>query len=463
MNALRLLDLFSGAILIALLVLVILAEWFGVRGTAPYSAGLCLALLALFTPRVPFSRQVFVAFGLILAFVAWLSDPLWLDRTVAALRSAAFIAAFLTALTALRNVAETSESIRQCGRFLARQRPGRRYLALTFGGHLFALLLSYGSMVLLGHIVKEHVRKDENPEIAFHRTKRMLLAIQRGFVSTLPWSPLALAVAISTTIVPGSSWSGAVPACLVSAVILFGTGWALDTIFKPRISGPLPPSDYPEGGWSAVLPLLVLLAVLGFLVVSISMATEIRAVAVVLVVVPAVSIGWAILQNANRGVSTETLGGHVSRFLTADLPGFRAEFVLIMMAGFIGSLGSVLLRPLMSSLGLDLHAIPGQLILVAVLWLIPLAGQIGMNPIMSVSIMAPLIPPAAEIGVDPNAIIVAITSGWALAGASSPFTATTVFIGAMGGVSASRVGLDWNGPYTIICGILLSLWIVILT
>lgn len=463
MKAPRIVDLIAGAVLIALLILVILSEWVGMKGTDPYSATLCILLLALFAPRVGFSRKVFIAFGLILAALAWLSDPLWLDRIVSALRSAAFIAAFLTALTTLRNVAETSESIRECGRFLARQRPGRRYLALTFGGHLFALLLSYGSLVLLGHIVKENVQEEQNPEIRFHRTKRMLLAIQRGFLSTLPWSPFALAIAISTTIIPGATWSGAVPACLVSSAILFGTGWALDTIFKPRLSGPVPPRDYPAGGWSAVFPLVVLLAVLGFLVVSTSMVTGIRAVAVVLVVVPAVSIGWAILQDRALGGSPETLGGHVSRFFTADLPGFRSEFVLIMMAGFIGSLGSILLRPVMSSLGLDLHGIPGQVILVALIWLIPLAGQIGMNPIMSVSILAPLVPPAAQIGVEPNDIIVAITSGWALAGASSPFTATTVFIGAMGGVSASRVGLDWNGPFTIVCGILLSLWIIVLT
>jgi hypothetical protein len=84
-----------------------------------------------------------------------------------------------------------------------------------------------------------------------------------------------------------------------------------------------------------------------------------------------------------------------------------------------------------------------------------------MNPIMSVSIMAPLLPLPSQMGVAPNDMVLAITSGWALAGASSPFTATTVFIGAMGGVSATRVGLVWNGPYVLICGALLSLWVAI--
>ena len=288
------------------------------------------------------------------------------------------------------------------GRFLARQRPGRRYLALTLGGHAFALVLSYGSLVLLGRIVEDNVRQEENPEIRFHRTKRMLLAIQRGFVSTLTWSPLALGIAISTTIIPGATWSGAVPACLVSSVILFGTGWALDTAFKPRISGVVPRRDYPQGGWLAVMPLLVLLFVLAFFIVAASLVTGIRAVGVILVVVPAVSVGWAILQNRKSVGAPETLGGHLSRFVTSDLPGFRAEFVLIMMAGFIGSLGAALLQPLLPSVGLDLRAIPGRFILVSLIWLIPLAGQLGMNPIMSVSILAPLLPVASQNGGNPQ-------------------------------------------------------------
>ncbi|MBC7331231.1 MAG: DUF2922 domain-containing protein, partial [Synergistetes bacterium] len=39
-----------------------------------------------------------------------------------------------------------------------------------------------------------------------------------------------------------------------------GTGWALDTIFKPRITAPQPVRAAPEGGWVQKLwPLLVLL------------------------------------------------------------------------------------------------------------------------------------------------------------------------------------------------------------
>ncbi len=65
----------------------------------------------------------------------------------------------------------------------------------------------------------------------------MLLAIQRGFGSTLPWSPLSFAVAITTAIIPGTTFvSVAVPG-MVTGFLMAVTGWALDTIFKPRIAG----------------------------------------------------------------------------------------------------------------------------------------------------------------------------------------------------------------------------------
>jgi len=107
--------------------------------------------------------------------------------------------------------------------------------------------------------------------------------------------------------------------------------------------------------------------------------------------------------------------------------------------------------------------VPAWVVLVAIVWIIPLTGLIGMNPILSVSLMAPLLPHAEAMGVTPAAIIVAITSGWALGGASSPYTATTLLVGNIAKVSAWRVGVSWNGVYTLLSGLLLSGWVVVVS
>jgi hypothetical protein len=85
-----------------------------------------------------------------------------------------------------------------------------------------------------------------------------------------------------------------------------------------------------------------------------------------------------------------------------------------------------------------------------------------MNPILSVSLIAPVLPDAAAMGVSPADVILAITGGWALSGASSPFTATTLMVGSLGFVSASHVGLRWNGAYTLLGAVMLSAWVALM-
>lgn len=450
----------TGSLLVATTVLVMLSEWRGGTPPARLSGVIVLLLMLVLAVQVRWTRQIFVLVALLLAGAAFLTRPDWLEMTDAALKSAAFIAAFFTALATLRNASASSGAIQACGRFLAQQPPGRRYLALTIGGQLFGMLLNYGAIVLLGGLAEANARLEPNAEIRSHRVRRMLLAIQRGFVSTLPWSPLAFAMAVSTSLVPGASWAKAAGPCLVSGVILAGLGWALDTIFKPRLSVPAPPRPAPGATWLSLWPLVALLGILVLGVGGLHLATGVRAVGVVMLVVPALSLAWIALQNApHRPLATTA--GRVAAYIATDLPEYRSEIVLLMMAGFIGTLGARLISPLAEASGIDLAAVPGWQILIAIVWIIPLTGQIGMNPILTVSFLAPMLPDAARLGVSPSDIIVAITAGWALSGASSPYTATTLLIGSIGKVSALHVGLRWNGAYTLVCGAALSVWVAI--
>ena len=303
-------------------------------------------------------------------------------------------------------------------------------------------------------------RAEPDAEIRGHRIRRMLLAIQRAFVSTLPWSPLSFAMAISISTVPGASWAQALGPGLVTSALIAGIGWGLDTAFKPRLSGPRPPRRAPEGSWALMLPLVALLGILVAGVVGLSLVTEVRIVGLVVVVVPVIALVWIVVQHRAEH-PVRAVAARVSRYVTAELPGYRGELTLLMMAGYIGTVGSALLGPAMARAGLDLSAIPAWVILVSFVWLIPLLGQAGMNPILAVTLIAPLIPGAESLGVTPTAIVVALTAGWALSGASSPFTATTLLIGSFAGISAARVGWVWNGAYTLLCAIVLSLWVAV--
>lgn len=456
------LDRLTGSLILLVSLAVVVAEWSGGRALYLAAGGGVVLFLVLAAGRVPKGRWPFLAVSLGLALWAALSRDDAAAILAKALVSAAFIAGFFVALAWLRHAAGGSPAIQRCGQYLSEQPPGRRYAALTVGGHLFGLVLSYGSIALLGSLAEASAAREPNKEIAAIRARRMLLAIQRGFISTLPWSPLAFAVAISLSLVPGASWAAAVPYCAVTSLLLLTIGWAVDRIVKPRIKGPRPPPQAPAGTRRDLLPLLLLLILLVGTVGVLQAATHLRTIAVVMAVVPTVSLVWIAVQS--RSVADglfRHLAVRVRRFAIEDLIGYRSELVLLTTAGFIGTLGSALVAPLLAATGHDLAALPGWAVMLALVWIIPIAGQLGMNPILAVALIAPLLPEAAELGLQPSALIVAITAGWALSGVTSPYTATTLLIGAFGHVSARRVGLVWNGIYVAVLAVALSAWVVL--
>ena len=462
-----------GLVLIATALAVIVHEWLGLASAADLAAVGALAFLAIATPRARWSRQAFVATGIGLVVIAALSREGWLRLTIDALAQGAFIAAFFIALASLRNPAGTSPAIERCGQYLASQPPGKRYLALTAGGHLFALILSYGAIPLLGGLTESITSREPDKEIAEIRNRRMLLAIQRGFVASLTWSPLAFAMAITTSLIPGSSWGGAAIFAIINAAIVTFVGWSLDTLYKPRLSRPTPPRGRPNGTIRDIRPLLLLLMILFGSVAILEILTGLRIIAIVMLLVPIIAIGWIIVQSRGEAELMSREAGHpdamrrtlfrLAGMASRDIPSFQSELVLLVMAGFIGSLGGALLAPLLAGQSADFSAVPAWLVVAALVWIVPLLGQVGMNPILSVSMLAPLIPSAGAMGISPNSIVVALTAGWALAGASSPFTATTLLVGRLGHTTALRVGLVWNGGFMICAGLALSASVALTT
>lgn len=439
-------------------------EYGGPEAFAWIAGALSLIAIAMSVPKLKRTHFIFIAIGIALTLTAILTRPDWAQGVGRAILGGSLVIGVFTALSALRSAAVGSQEILECGRFLARQPPGLRYAALTMGGHLFGLILLYGAISLLGSLATESTASEPDPEIRYHRTRRMLVAIQRGFISTLTWSPMAFSMVISVALVPGASWGAAVLPCLISSAIMLVGGWALDTIFKPRLSHPPPPRAVEAGSWWLNLrPLLMLLGAVVGGTALLHFVTGVAVIGAVMSLIPVVALIWVWLQALGQHLSPQShLGTRVKQYLLTEVPGYRGEIALLFMAAVIGSLGSFLLAPLVASHGVDLSAVPALAVLIPLIWLIVLAGQIGMNPILAVSLIIPLLPAPAAMGVSPSAVVAAITAGWALSGATSPFTASVLLLGALGKVSPRRAGLVWNGPYILIVGAILSLWVTLL-
>ena len=111
-----------------------------------------LFLLLEFRNQRRYAQVLFLAlFAIGMVGVVLAAEPPHLF--LAGWRRGASYAAFFLALTTLRDAAETSPLVRRCGQHLVAQPPGRRYAALTAGGHVFGITLSYGAIELLAAMV----------------------------------------------------------------------------------------------------------------------------------------------------------------------------------------------------------------------------------------------------------------------------------------------------------------------
>lgn len=455
----------AGLLLAVVMLGMIIFEYSGSHTVAAIAGSVAVLVVLAFCFSVSIKEIIFVVIGVALIIWAMLTHDDWPAGLLKATETATFVIALYCALSALRSAAIGSPAIIECGRFLARQPPGRRYLALTLGGHLFGLILMYGSIALLGSLAVESTANETNPEIKRHRLRRMLVAIQRGFAATLCWSPLTFSMVITLALVPGATWGGVVLPCLVTTFLMIGVGWAMDTIFKPKLSGP-PPTRPPEtGSWFNYLrPLILLLAVVVSGTLILHVTTGVEVIGAVMTLVPAIALIWGYVQaNPTLGPRGQQTARRAGEFLTEELPKYRGQIVLLFMAGFIGSLGAFVLVPAVQSTGLDLTVLPPQLIVVAMVWLVPFTGQIGMNPILAVSLLVPLLPSPEALGISPAAMVMAITGGWALSGTTSPFTASVLLVASFGKIPARDVGMKWNLAYVFVMGVLMSLWALLLT
>lgn len=116
------LDLLTGLLLIATTCLVIFREWHVAAWMAPAEPVFVVLVVTIFAAQVRFARKAFVVVALGLTLALGTAD--WQETVLEGLRAAAFIAAFFSALSTLRNVAQTSPAVQAAGRFLRVSGPG---------------------------------------------------------------------------------------------------------------------------------------------------------------------------------------------------------------------------------------------------------------------------------------------------------------------------------------------------
>lgn len=433
-----------------------LLDQFGNLAVAGDVAGMAmLVFLVIEFPRQRrFAQILFVALtGIGLVGIAVAPHPVALF--FAAWRRGAAYGAFFFALSSLRDAAETSKLVRRCGQHLVAQPPGRRYAALTGGGHLFGIILSYGSIELLGAMVMRAntlAAAGGSEEVRALRTRRMLMAIFRGFAVMNCWSPLNLMTAVVSTAVPAAPMRALLPVAFVVAVFLAAIGWVEDRFSTARraTSGGTRPRT--TESWAihlrivALVGLVMLLAELGSILIGVSL------VAAVTLTVPVVGMGWSIVQARHFVTRVDPiprtlaiLRRRAGRFFLR-VPTFRGEATVLSGSGFMGmavggALPAAALTPVVAHL-------PGIAVPLLVPVILIATGQLGLNPVAVIALLGAVLPDPRLYGISPTVLAFSCMLSWGLSVNMTPMSASAITTARWAGVSPWTVATRWNAAFT---------------
>jgi hypothetical protein len=370
--------------------------------------------------------------------------------------TAAYLASFLLLLGVLREAAQSSPAVRDCGEYLTGQPPGRRYLALHTGGHLLGLMLNFGVLSLLGPLIKRGVAaataRSGETHLAEIRERRQLSALLRGFAWIIAWSPTTITQALLLALLPGVEAHRLLLLGLAMSATALLVGWLEDRVRwrhlrrAERAITALPAPRRALRRMAAVCVLLLAAVVLT------KYALAIPTVPALMLSVPCFAFCWIVLQRLSGGFG-QALGHGLERgreIVRHGFPVSSPEVLTLSCAGFIGSLAAALI-PVEQVAALATWAAQAPLLLlVGITAVVVLAAQLALSPIMFVVFLGSALAQAPLPGIDQTAIALALAGGWALSLTGSPFTAAVLILARVTGTAGTRVSWTWNGVFTML-------------
>jgi hypothetical protein len=241
-------------------------------------------------------------------------------------------------------------------------------------------------------------------------------------------------------------------------------GFALDRITVPKhLRGRAPPLE-PSRDLRAVVLMAALVGGVMAVVLALSAALGLSLINAVMIVAPLFATAWIIAQHADAGVAGAARLGlaRLRRRISELVPESRVEVVMLGGAGFVGAILAGLISPAAVAEALNALSLPPTALLAALPWLVVLGGQLGLAPIVTVAVLGAAIPDPAAYGLDAALIGVAFLAAWGLSTGSTAIAAATLIIGRLVGEPAGTVGRRWNGAYTLIGLVLVSVWLAAL-
>ena len=418
-----------------------------------------VAYIALEWPRLRGNARFLVAACVALGLYAGFSTGAW-RKVSDGLAASCFYPAFLAALSFLRDAAASSPMVDRAGRYLVEQPPGRRYAALTFGGHVFGILLNLGGLALLASMLKQTntLAAAGGDQSRFElREKRMTLAVLRGFHSMAMWCPLSITMALLFSLTPGAHWSEYAPYGLALTAVFLALGWVFDYVQFPR--GRAAPANDDPGGWKAALAMLAQVTAITVIALLLEELTGVKFTIHILVVVPLFALGWLMLQNAMLG-PVQSIGRSLATLVERSklgFPSYANEVTLFATAGFLGAMTPLVVREdALVAVITNLHLTPAMLS-VAIVLVIAALSVVGINAMVTVTMLVGALAHAPATGLSPLKLVFVIVGAWSLSNGMSPLNSSMVLLGGVMGKPSETITIRWNGVFAAMTLVLFCL------
>ncbi len=437
----------SALLLFVVVAATILAEYLG-SDPAKYTAAAALvAYVAREWARLRGNARmlVFVCAALALWVGVRAHSPL---PALEGLARATFYPAFLGALGFLRDAAAASPMVERAGRYLVDRPPARRYAALTFGGHIFGVLINMGGLALIASMVQQAntlAAAGGDPVRRAIRERRMATAVLRGFSAMPMWCPLSITMALLFSLTPQAHWSDYAPYGIGLTMLYLAFGWLVDFLSYPRGGAQVARPD--SGGWIAIAVMVAQVGVITIVALLLERWTGVRFIAHMLVVAPLFALGWSIAQHWSAGVArgVAALAGQSQR----NMPTYANEVTLFATSAFMGAMVAALLPPdAAPHLFAALHLSVDGFLVVMVLVVAGL-GIVGVNPMITLTLILGSLAHAPIDGLSPLRLVVTAAGAWALSLGCSPLNGSMVMFANIIGVRSETVAFRWNGAFAL--------------
>lgn len=376
-----------------------------------------------------------------------------------ALAQASFLAAFMVLLALLRDGAVTSPSVLALGKFLTRRPPGQRYLAIHTGGHALGMILNFGALSLLGPLIQRGVEADsaDNPELAEWRLRRQISALARGFSWIIAWSPTAVTQAVVAAIVTGAKPLLVSLIGIIAAAGVVVIGWTEDRITGKRARAVLASHDalprpdlaaieFPRTAFARFGSVCLALAAISAVLIAFNGT---KVVPSLMLASPVVTCVWIWLQFRNAPDGLRAVTGRLKQIATKSIPDGSPEAVTLACAGFIGIVAVGLADADALARSTGILNWPPIVIYLAAMTIVPLASNLAMPPMLTVTFMGSFYSALPASDINPTVLAASMALGWALNLTASPFGATALILGRITAIPGTVLSWKWNTAFTL--------------